>query len=54
MNRHNPEESGYIEVVDSSTFKLFGEKHLATPGPKAGIEKRMFFLFKRGNSKRKD
>ena len=54
MNRHNPEESGYIEVVDSSTFKLFGEKHLATPGPKAGIEKRMFFDLKEETVNKKD
>ena len=46
MNRHNPEESDYIEVLDSATFKLFGEKHLATPGPKAGIEKRVFYDLK--------
>ena len=48
-SRHNPEDPGYIEVTDSSTFKKFGDKHLATPGPKSGIKKRKFFDLKKEN-----
>ena len=35
-------EGGEIEVVDSTTFCKFGERFLATPGPRSGIEKRTF------------
>ena len=46
MERHNAEESGYIEVTNSDSFVQFGAKHLAKPGPKSGIEKRKFFDLK--------
>ena len=46
LNRHNPDDPGYVEVADSSSFKEFGEKHLTKPGPKSGIKQRKFMDLK--------
>ena len=35
-------QRGELEVLDSASFCVFGEKYLATPGPRSGIEKRTF------------
>ena len=30
-------------MLDSQSFKRFGDKYLSTPGPKSGIEERKFY-----------
>ena len=42
VNRHI-RDGDSIDVIDSCSFCEFGEKYLATPGPRANIEKRTFF-----------
>ena len=33
----------YLEVKDSRSFSRFGEDNMGRPGPKSGIEKRLFY-----------
>lgn len=46
LQRHNAEDADHIDVVNSETFVMFGEKYLSNPGPKSGIERRKFWDLK--------
>ena len=41
--RQSADSDDWIEVKDSQSFCKFGEKYLAKPGPRSGIEKRLFY-----------
>ena len=47
LTRHNTDDEGHIEVVNSETFARFGEQHMARPGCKSGIKERRFYDLKK-------
>ena len=47
LTRHNRNEEGYFEVLNSETFARFGAENMAHPGPKSGIKERRFYDLKK-------
>ena len=42
VKRHPEEQVGYIGVLDSQTFRQFGEQQMSTPGARSKLSSREF------------